>query len=716
MRSTGDDGVTGSSTWRTAWTVTRLLVSLVVVSVLLGVVGSGLLLPVAATAGSALALSNDLLDELPADLPSSALPQTSVMLSADGTPIAFLYDENRTSVSLDQMSIFMQEAIVAVEDSRFYEHGALDAKGVARALVSNSTGGTTEGASTLTQQYVKNLLVETAVAAGDRKAAEAAIERTPARKLREAKMAMAAEEKLSKPEILERYLNIVYFGGGAYGVEAAAQRYFGVPARSMTLPQAALLAGLVQDPTQFDPVAHPVAATKRRNVVLALMRDQEMITPARYAAARATKVKISGSVPANGCVASPVAGWFCEYVVQSLLKDQHYSGLGITPQDRTKALQRGGLEIRTTLDLKAQEAASRAVSEKIPATDRSGLGTAAVTVEPGTGAVVAMTQNRAYAVDGRRGTTSVNYAVDQALGGSHGFQTGSSFKAFTLAAWLQAGHSLDDTVDATQRAFDFSDFTRCGDALRGTQPYEPANSEGTETGEMSVQQATSNSVNVAFVDMETRLDLCDIARTATRLGVHLASPQKECSTKVSTAVPDCLPSLTLGVKEISPLTMAAAYAGFASGGTWCAPMPVTSLTQRTEGGDRSIVGSYRPECSSALPADVASTVNRALTHVLTDGTASTVGQPGDWPAAGKTGTTDGPYDTWFVGYTAQRSTAVWVGDPGATSDGTFHRRRLTDIAVAGQSYPVVFGASLAAPIWKQVTAGATHGLPPEPLP
>jgi membrane peptidoglycan carboxypeptidase len=697
----------------------RLLAALVTVSALAGLVGAGLVLPVVATAAGATAAASAVMDELPVTLPAGAVPQTSVILAADGTPIAYLYDENRTAVPLASISPLMRQAIVAVEDSRFYQHGAIDPKGVLRAVVSNSTGGGTEGASTLTQQYVKNLLVETASAAGNVSAARAAVARTPARKLREAKLAMRVEQQLSKDQILERYLNIAYFGEGSYGVQAAAMRYFGVPAQQLTLPEAALLAGLVQDPAQFDPASHPAAARERRDVVLAEMRQQGMITAAQLAAGRAAAVRVSGSGPPGGCIASATSAFFCQYVVATISQGSAYAALGASPADRRHALQTGGLVIRTSLDLHAQESAQAAVNTAIPPDDPSGLGSTAVTVEPRSGRVTTMVQNRAYSVTPGTGRTSVNYATDSTAGGSQGFQTGSSFKPFTLATWLTQGHSLDDTVDATKRAFAFSDFTACGKPLRGARPYTPGNSEGNEGGQMSVRSATANSVNVAFVQMETQLDLCDISGTASQLGVHLAAPEKpECggSAGAPSALPTCLPSLTLGVKNIAPLTMAAAYAGFAAGGTYCAPLPVTSIEQRGGDGGTTRIEQYSPQCRQALRPEVAAGVTTALSQVLTNGTAAAVGQPGDWPAAGKTGTTDGPYDTWFVGYTAQRSTAVWVGDPGSTRDGASGRRRLTDIEVGGHYYPIMFGASLAAPIWKNVTTSAMHGLPPGALP
>ncbi len=591
----------------------------------------------------------------------------------------------------------------------------MDPRGVVRAAVNNLTGGDTQGASTLTQQYVKNLLLEQALTSGDTAAVQAATAPTLGRKIREVRLALGLEKQLTKDQILAGYLNIVYFGQNSYGIEAAAQRYFRVHASRLTLPQAALLAGLVQEPVNDDPTQHPSAAKARRNVVLKAMLDEKMITSAQYRSAVRTAVKATGKPLANGCTGAGRNGFFCEAVVRSIQTDPSFAALGSTPAARLTAISRGGLVLRTTLDPTTQAGAVRAVDAKVPRRDRSGIAAAAVTVEPGTGKVVAMAQNRTYAVTGGRGRTSVNYATDTALGGASGFQTGSSFKPFTLATWLAQGHSLDDVVDATPRAYPFSDFTACGDSLQGAD-YSPANSEGTETGPMSVLRATADSVNTAYVSMESQLDLCDIASTAERLGVHLASPQQECSSSqaTTTKLPTCLPSLTLGVATISPLTMAAAYGGFASGGTYCPPVLVTSIGRRSSDGSpgTTTVPVKAAECHEALDPQVASGVNEALSHVLTDGTAASVGPLAHWPSAGKTGTTDGPYDTWFVGYTAQRSTAVWVGDPGS-SDG---RRALRNISIGGQYYPVVYGASIAAPIWKDLMTTAQRGLPSQPLP
>lgn len=699
--------------------VLRPLAGLVAGSVLAGVLVAGLVLPVAAGAGAAVTGAGDFFLDLPSDLVTTGVPRTSVLQAADGSVIAEFYTENRMPIPLAQMSPLVQQAVVAVEDSRFFQHGPLDAHGVARAVINDMSGGTTQGASTLTQQYVKNVLLEKAVAAGDVAAQRAAIAPTISRKVQELRYAIAVEKRLSKQEILQRYLNIVYFGERTYGVQAAALRYFGVTAAHLTLPQAATLAGMVQDPGAHDPLRHPAAARARRDVVLAGMRNQGLIPPDRYAAAVASPLRITGHPAPGGCAAAGANGFFCSYVVRSLLTDPRYSALGATRAARMHALETEGLLIRTTLDPVAQAGAVAAVNRGIPADDGSGLATTSVTVEPGTGAVVAMAENRAYAVTPGRGRTSVNYATDESLGGAAGFQTGSSFKPFTLATWLGAGHTLDETVDATRRAFPFPGFTACGHSLGKAPPYAPGNSEGRESGPMSVLAATAHSVNVAFVDMESQLDLCGIVRTASRLGVHVAAPVQACSRHAppSNALPTCLPSLTLGVSSIAPLTMAAAYAGFATGGVFCEPFPVRAISRLpSDEAPAAPVAAYPKSCRPALKPQVASGVNQALSRVLTDGTAASVGPLSPWPSAGKTGTTDGPYDTWFVGYTAQRSTAVWVGDPGHLVRGAHSRRRLVDLAVNGQYYPIIFGASIAAPIWKDVMETAMKPLPARPLP
>ncbi len=688
------------------------------ICLLIGVLTAGLLVPaVTLTADAATSVGAGFVST-PAELNVSDLPQTSELLASDGSPLAYFYNENRLSIPLAQMGSLMPQAIVAIEDSRFYSDGALDPRGVLRASVVDSLGDSTQGASTLTQQYVKNVLLQTAVATNDKAGAKAAVAQTAERKLRELRLAVGVNRTMTKQQVLEGYLNIAYFGENSYGVQTASERYFGVPPAQLSLPQAALLAGIVRNPSGYDPVTHPGAAKARRDLVLTKMREQNMITPAQLAAATESPVTVTGSPLPNGCTGAGQAGFFCQYVIESIVNDNRYSALGTTRAERRQAIEQGGLVISTTLDPASQAAAESAADRGVPPTDRSGVGVSAVTVAPGSGDVVAMTQNRTFSNVAAPGATSINYATDSQLGGSTGFQTGSSFKPFTLATWLAQGHSLYASVDATQRGFPFSSFSACGQRLHGSKAYVPGNSEGRESGRMSVLQATADSVNVAYVDMETRLDLCNVANTAQSLGVHLAAPASVCNVHQapSTAVPTCLPSLTLGVEDIAPLTMAAAYAGFASGGMFCQPLPVTQIARASLGTPPTPVATYSPQCRQALSPGVASGVNTALRQVLTSGTAASVGPLGRWASAGKTGTTNGPYDTWFVGYTAQRSTAVWVGDPGKVVDGKNVRRRLTNIDIDGSYYSTVYGASVAAPIWKATMQQEMLGLPNQGLP
>jgi membrane peptidoglycan carboxypeptidase len=698
-----------------------LLLVFVVVSVLSGGLASGLVMPVLSGSSAAVDSSVSYFDSLPGELQESPLMQTTTMLAANGQPIAHFYDENRLEVPLSAIAPVMQHAIVAIEDSRFYTHGGIDARGVVRALVNNEAGRSVQGASTLTQQYVKNVLLENAVAQGDVAGARNAVVKNTARKLREMRIAIAVEQRLTKQQILERYLNIASFGEQTYGVQAASLQYFGVPAGKLTLAQAAMLAGMVQEPSTYDPRFHRAAALVRRDVVLARMRQLGLISEADYTQAHADPLQVLGRPLPNGCANAGAYAYFCDYVLLTMLRLPAFAFLGQTPTTRRTALIRGGFTIRTTIDPRTQAAAQKAVWQAVPPTDSSGLAAAGVTVEPGTGRVIAMAQDRSYGVTGGRGRTSVNYNTDTDFGGSSGFQTGSSFKPFTLATWLAQGHRLNDAVDATKRDFPYSQFTACGSRLGSTgtdDHYSPANSEGTETGKMSVLDATVNSVNVAYMDMESQLDLCDIRNTAQALGVHLAAPEKECGvSKPTQNLPTCVRSLTLGVKNIAPLTMAAAYAGFASGGIYCAPFAISAMTrQGKDPGSQQAVAVPGYSCRRALEASVASGVTTALTQVLERGTAASTGPLDPWPSAGKTGTTDGPYDSWFVGYTAQRSTAVWVADPGHPSHGQLDRRELRDITVNGTSYGTIFGATIAAPTWKEVMNAAMSGLPARDLP
>ncbi|MBX4179550.1 transglycosylase domain-containing protein, partial [Streptomyces geysiriensis] len=404
------------------------------VSVLAGAVLAGIALPAVGALGLAAKGSVESFDALPANLKTPPLSQRTSILDAEGGTIATVYSRDRTVVPLKEISPYMQKAIVAIEDSRFYEHGAVDLKGVLRALNKNARSGeVSEGASTLTQQYVKNVFVEEA--GDDPTKVAQATQQTIGRKIRELKLAIQVEEELGKKKILENYLNITFFGQQAYGVEAASQRYFSKSAKDLNVQEAALLAGIVQSPSRYDPVNDEAEATKRRNVVLERMAQVGDISQAEADKAQAAPLGLKVSRPKNGCItAVKGAGFFCDYVREVFLSDPVF---GKTKEDRAKIWNQGGLTIRTTLDPQAQESAQQSIKDHVYTSDD--VATAATIVEPGTGKIVAMGQSRPYGVDIKQGETTLNLSVNNDMGGGAGYQPGSTFKPIVAAAALEGG-------------------------------------------------------------------------------------------------------------------------------------------------------------------------------------------------------------------------------------------------------------------------------------
>lgn len=674
-----------------------LLVAFVVTAVVGGLLLAGLTLPGVAMAASGTKVASTVFDELPSELAQQTLAEKSTMLAADGTVLAEFYLENRVVVPLDQVAPVMRDAVVATEDRRFYEHGGIDPAGLARAAV-RSASGDLQGGSTLTQQYIKNVLIDAAQRADDPAAALQAARASNgvegyARKLREAKLAISLEKTMTKDQILEAYLNIAQFGIGTYGVETAAQRYFGKHAADLTYLEAATIAGITQSPGKWDPTRNPEESQNRRDVVLGLMHEQGYITDEEYATGRATPLPSTLHVqqPKVTCMAAddavPGAGFFCDYVTKIIANDPVF---GATPQDRGNLLMRGGLTIHTTLDPRLQTTADARVKAAVPVDDPSGVAAAIDVVEPGTGKVLAMSQNRTYNGTQQHGPreTAVNYSTDNAYGGASGFQPGSTFKPFTLVEWLKQGHSLNETIDGRKMQYPMSAFTAsCWNIGGGTYPF--SNSEGSG-GVMSVLDATRNSVNSAYIAMATKLDLCNIMNGAADLGVHKAGGRS------GDGPFDPVPGNVLGSNSVAPLTMAAAFATFASGGTYCAPVAITSVTDA----DGNPLPVPEAGCHQALEPKIANAVNFALSKVWT-GTAKSVGAP-PFPAAGKTGTTTLNEDTWFVGYTPRLATAVWVGH----SEGTIPMRAVT---INGRTYRAVYGSDIAAPIWKGFMTDALAG-------
>ncbi len=682
--------------------ILTLLAALVGTAVVAGFIGAGLFMPAVGAAGATARTGVDFFDALPADLVQSPLAQQSRILDADGQILATFYNENRIVVPLKKVAPVMRAAQVAIEDTRFREHGGIDPKGLLRAVVNNASGAETQGASTLTQQYVKLTLQENAIYAGDDEAAQAAVDKNIGRKIQEMKYAVALEKKLTKDQILEGYLNIAYFGDGAYGVETAARHFFSTSAAKLTLPQAALLAGLVQQPGRFDPRKKPKAAVARRNVVLQRMLDTGVITQKQHDAAVKSKLNLKVRPAGNGCDGSAYP-FFCNYVYRQVLTNKAF---GATEQARRSLVFRGGLTIRTTLDPKVQAAAQNAVYDKVSPRNKSNVAAAMSVVEPGTGKVLAMAQSRPYGRNTKKGQTVVNYNTDSSYGSSRGFQPGSTFKAFTLAAALADGKSLNTIINAPRGGTEFpaSDFPNegCWPKDLSTTPYAPFNSEGREVGNYTLRKITEDSVNTGFVRLESEVGVCKVKAMAENLGMHGAVASKDGGLDKPSDEIRPRPSMTLGAQEIAPLTIAAGYAAFAADGVYCSPISITSAT--TLAGKAIAVP--KPSCDQAIDQNIARGVTSALVGVIQRGTAAGAPKIGR-PAAGKTGTANASRATWFTGYTPQMAASVWFGNPDVS-------KPMKNIDTGKDFYPrQIFGATVAAPIWSAFMKQAMKGLPVE---
>ncbi|MFD9369327.1 transglycosylase domain-containing protein [Streptomyces sp. NPDC060020] len=653
------------------------------VSVLSGVVLAGMAIPAAGALGLAAKGTVEGFDEIPANLKTPPLSQRTTILDAEGGLIATVYSRDRQVVPLTAISPYMQKAIVAIEDSRFYEHGAVDLKGILRAVNRNAQeGGAAQGASTLTQQYVKNVFVEEA--GDDETKVREAQEKSLGRKIRELKYAIQVEEELGKKKILENYLNITYFGQQAYGIESAAQRYFSKPAKDLTLEESALLAGVVQSPSRYDPVNDAQEATKRRNIVLQRMADTKDVSQAEADAAKAKPVTLKVTRPKNGCItAVKGAGFFCDYVRNTFLNDAVF---GKTREERAKVWNQGGLTVRTTLDPQSQDAANESIKDHVYQDDS--VATAVTMVQPGTGRVLAMGQSKPYGFG--KNETQINYSVDKRMGGSNfGFQVGSTFKPFIAAAALERGLPPTKVYPAPNKMDYPSGISRCDGSQYVNVKNESAENETEdEIGPYALRTAMEKSINTYFVEMISEIGLCPVSEMAAKLGVVPAS-----GAKLSEG-----PSIALGSEEMSPLTMANAYATFANRGVYCTPVAIESITDA----HNKALSVPKSKCDRAMSESTADTINTLLGGVIDSGTGERAGLT-DRDSAGKTGTTDNRYNAWFVGYTPNISGAVWVGSGGAK------KITMENIVIGGKPYQKVFGGGLPGPIWKDAVTGALDG-------
>jgi membrane peptidoglycan carboxypeptidase len=613
-------------------------------------------------------------EELPEDLPlERSLPQHTVLLDKDGKEFARFYSENRIDIDVDDVSPTFLETLIDTEDARFYEHNGVDPYGITRAFVNNAVNASQQGASTLTQQLVQNILVNNA---RDETEESVAVGETYNAKIRESKYAVRLEQQLSKDEILKMYVNAVYFGNRAYGIEAAARIYFNTSASKLNLTQSALLVGMLKGPAVYDPVVHPEAATMRRNTVLSVLERRGTITAEEADAAREAPLGIDrGSVPSS-CGDSDYP-FYCHLVREEILTNPAF---GATPEQRADRLSRGGMTLTTGLDRQAMESSRKAVTKALGDKNRAALGVAVV--EPGTGHIAAITQNRKWGKG--KGATEVVYATSE-------FQVGSSMKPLVLGTALSQGVPASQRYSANGPYYSPS----LDDPAEGFHNYGYINH-----GSVDAYEAIRKSINVYFVRLIEQTGVVDVAKFAEMLGVTSLPTDKLSGREAS---------LALGAYEISPLEMANAYASFVSGGVVCKPVTVVA-------GVRSDTGEKIPvpdaDCHQGIDPGVADTVADALKEPFkSGGTLSGMGKLKGREAGAKTGTTNDFSANWIVGMTPQFSTAVWLGDP--RGGGQYP---LDEVDAYGTTFYDLTGSEVAGPVWKATMEGAHKGLPAVPLP
>lgn len=666
------------------WAIARL-------SALAGLIIAAVFVPAAAfTAVTVNNVSKAVVD-LPLSLEDIPAAQTTRLLASDGKLLAYFYEENRQDIPLDKINDTMKDALLSIEDSRFYQHGALDLKGTLRALVNNAADRQTQGGSSITQQLVKLTLVQQATT---KEQVRAATKPSIARKIRELKLAIAYEEDHTKEEILERYFNIAYFGDGSYGIQSAARHFFSVSPDKLNTLQAATLAGLVKNPVEFDPRVYPERALQRRNLVLGAMASNGKISQSEADDLMAKPLGLKITSFPNGCVTSNAA-FSCDYVRRYLLAEP---ALGATVEERRARLERGGLTIKSSIDVRMQKAINKAVKSTVAPKDRA-IGSIAL-VEPGTGKVRGLAQSRPRGRDKKAGESYINFAVPRKFGDSGGFPAGSTFKYFTVAAALKKGIPVSKTYNSPQNlTMPAGTYFDCEGG--GTGTWRVSNSTG--AGRRNMYTGLRQSVNTYFAQLERDAGLCNTVRAAEAMGITVPfDPQ--------TGVTDQVGPFTLGVTSVSPLEMAAAYATTASGGMYCKPQPVDAI----EDMEGKVIKEYTKECERVMSQDIAAQINDILTGLqkpggfgYSNGTALSI------PSAAKTGTTQNNKAVWYMGYTPELVAASMIA--GANPKGI-------PISLAGStlrgvpvSFSQVGGSSLAGPMWKKAMGTIQNYLSPEPF-
>ena len=656
-------------TKRTATGVLGGLAGLVGLSAVAGVLITATVTPAIAISGAAASSAITMFDNMPGYLEITEGMEPSTIFYTDGAgqeqTLATFYEQNRSPVTFDQVAPVMYDAILSSEDPRYYEHGGVDLIGTSRALLSNiEGGGSTQGGSSISQQYVKNILIQKCEwdATTDAEKQECFVAATNSsgtegieRKLQEMRYAIQLEQEYSKNDILLGYLNIANFGSVNYGVDAAARYYFGVPASQLSISQAAVLAGVVQNPNTYridqpnnevNGAADGYSLTKKRQTyVLGRMLEDGKITQEQHDAAVAEPITPYITQPNQGC-ANSAAPYFCQYVVSVVRNDPAF---GETSEDRQAALRRGGLRIHTTLNIDLQNSAAATMADLVPGSvEGMSFGAATVNVETSTGRVLSITQNTQFTEtpDPGPGYSSLVYAGNRQFGSSDGFNAGSTFKLFTLVDWLEKGHSVNEVLNGRNRVFPRMTNSCKGDWVNiAKDKIGNFGGNGGYTG--TPMQFTAASLNSGFLAMAEKLDLCDIGNVATKMGVTLASGEP---------VPMEYGNEVIGSDAVSPLAIAGAYATIANNGIYCQPQVIDLVTDS----DGAELTKPQRSCSQVIAPEVAATAAYALKGVMNGGSGSGGNTNDGTQLIGKTGTHE-QKQTWMVESSTAVTTAAWVG-------------------------------------------------------
>jgi membrane peptidoglycan carboxypeptidase len=633
-------------------------------AMLVGVIFACAVLPAALGAGLVLKTTYESYDKLPQDLRTPPVAQTSYLLANDGkSVITAFYEEYRTDVPLRDIAPIMQKAIVASEDSRFYQHGGVDLKGVVRALVANQgSGQVQQGASTLTMQYVRNVL-KGDVSLTEEQRRLATVE-SHERKVQEIRYALQLERKLDKKEILRGYLNIAYFGAGAYGIEAASRTYFSKSAKELTLVEAAMIAGLVQSPEVDNPIdGNRNAALARRSYVLDAMARTKLITAEEAAEAKSQPLTVRPSqTPPNKCVGVAPEhndwGFFCDYFHQWWNSQQAF---GASKALRERNLKRGGYRIVTSLDPGIQASALRESLAVYPYGNARALPLAVV--QPGTGRVLAMAVNRHYSLAPNPDNAPYPNTVNQLVGGDDGlagYQTGSTFKMFTMLAALDSGLPLSTLFNAPSPLVTHWPNGACGGR------YCPPNANPAwMNGPRLMWDGFGRSVNTYFVWLEEQIGAGKAVAMAQKLGIQFRSAL---DAEMARERADDWGPFTLGVSQTTPVDLANAYATVAAEGMYCPALPVLSITDP----NGRILPQGTPSCQRVVSEDVARAATDAARCPLgqqsfyakcNGGTAENISAVLGRPVAGKTGTSDGASTESFAAFTPQIAGAATAVNP-----------------------------------------------------